>query len=603
VQFTADGLLPSLSTISISSLTPTAASSGGNITYDGGSAITERGVVWSTTSAPTVSLPTKTSNGTGIGEYLSNLTTLIPATTYYLRAYATNSKGTGYGNEIIFTTPAQLPILTTTDISNNTTGNSVTSGGVISSNGGGLITARGVVWSTSQNPTVSLSTKTNDGTGNGSFSSSVISLLTNTRYFIRAYATNSSGTAYGNEISFTTINNLPIVTTGEATAVTARTAILNGNVSSAGIGTVTQKGIVWSTSQNPTINSNLGNISVGAGLGSIAVGPSGLTPGRTYFARAYAVNANGTAYGNQITFITDIVAPSISTLSLSSVTATSAFSGGTSIYDGGANVIAKGIVWSTSPLPTISLSTKTNEGTGNSAFSSQMTMLISGATYYVRAYVTTSFGTAYGDERSFTTLSNPPTLSTASISSIQSNTAVSGGIISSSGFGNITAKGVVWSTNPAPTISLSTKTNEGTGSSNFTSVLTLLSPARTYYVRAYATNSGGTSYGNEQVFTTLPTFATITTASATSIGTTSVILGGNVTDEGGANVTEKGVVWSTTASPRIENSFKQATGSRIGAFTTSVTTLSRGTTYYVRAYAINSVGIVYGNQITFSTNP
>ena len=807
-KFTADGLLPSLSTTAISSLASTSASSGGNITYDGGSSITSRGVVWGTTSALTVTLSTKTSDGSGMGIFSSNLISLTPATTYYLRSYATNSKGTGYGNEIIFTTPANLPVLTTNDITDNTTGNSATSGGNITSNGGGLITARGVVWSTSQNPTVSLSTKTSNGTGDGIFSSSLTSLSTNTKYYVRAYATNSSGTTYGNEISFTTINNLPIVTTSDATAITATTAILNGNVSSAGIGTVTQKGVVWSNVTNPTISSNLGNLTVGSGLGSIAVGPTGLTPGATYYARAYATNSNGTAYGNEITFITIIpnlptltttdvsnnttgnsatsggnitsnggglitargvvwstsqnpivslstktsngtgdgtfssslislltnttyyirayatnstgtaygneisfttinnlpvvttnaasaitattvilngnvssggygsvsltsvtqkgivwakttnptissnlgnltvgaglgsiavgptgltpgttyyarayatnsngtsygseitfvtafAAPTISTVSISSVTTTSAFSGGTSIYDGGATVTAKGIVWGTSSLPTTSLTTKTNEGAGNTAYSSQLTSLTPGATYYVRAYVITSYGTSYGNELSFTTKPNPPTLSTVTISSISSNTAISGGNISSNGNGNITAKGVVWSTSSAPTISLSTKTNDGTGSSNYSSSLTSLSPGITYYVRAYATNSGGTSYGNELSFTTLPALATISTSAATSIGTTSVILGGNVTNEGGASVTEKGVVWSTTASPTTSN-FKQAAGSGTGTYTTSITTLTRGTTYYVRAYAINSAGTVYGNQITFTTNP
>ena len=605
LTLTADGLLPTMSTTSISLLTSTTLSTGGNISYDGGSSITARGVVWGIASAPTVLLSTKTTDGTGTGTFVSSLTNLTPSTTYYLRSYATNNKGTGYGNEIIFTTPANLAVLTTIDISDNTTGNSVSSGGNITSDGGGLVSARGVVWGTTSLPTVQLPSKSTNGSGNGIFTSSLTSLLTNTKYFARAYATNSAGTAYGNEVSFTTINNLPVVTTGNATSVDATSAILNGNVSSAGIGIVLQKGIVWAKTTAPTTSSNLGNLKVGAGTGSIAVGPTGLTPGATYYARAYATNSNGTAYGNEITFVTSIAAPTISTVAISSVTSSSASSGGTSIYDGGAAVIAKGIVWGTSSLPTTALTTKTTDGSGNTAFTSKLTQLNANATYFVRAYVTTSFGTAYGNQISFTTPANPPSLTTVPVTSITSSAAVSGGNIISDGNGNITAKGVVWSTFSEPTISLSTKSTSGVGSASYSSNIVSLVPATTYYVRAYATNSSGTAYGNELKFTTLavtPSITTTTPSTSTDIFATSAILGGNVTNDGGATVTEKGVVWSKFSNPTIDDA-KQAGGSGLGSFSTSVTNLSRGTRYYVRAYALNSMGINYGNEINFTTKP
>jgi hypothetical protein len=603
LTLTADGLLPTMSTTSISLLTPTSLSTGGNISYDGGSSITARGVVWGIASAPTVLLSTKTTDGTGTGTFISSLTNLTPSTTYYLRSYATNSKGTGYGNEILFTTPANKAVLTTTDISDNTTGNSVSSGGNITSDGGGLISARGVVWGTTSLPTVELSAKTTNGNGNGIFTSSLTSLLTNTKYFARAYATNSAGTAYGNEVSFTTINNLPVVTTGDATSITATSAILNGNVSSAGLGIVSQKGIVWAKTNKPTTSSNLGNLTVGAGTGSIAVGPTGLTPGATYYARAYATNANGTAYGNEITFVTSITAPTITTVAISSKTSSSATSGGTSIYDGGSAVTAKGIVWGTSSLPTIALTTKTTDGSGSTAFTSQLTQLNANATYYVRAYVTTSFGTEYGNQISFTTLANQPSLTTSPVFEITDNSAVSGGNITSDGNGSITAKGVVWSTSPTPTITLTTKSSNGCCviggySSNILSLL----PGTTYYVRAYATNSAGTAYGNELNFKTLPIIPSLTTTAASTIGQTSVILGGNVTYDGGANISEKGVVWNTSQTPTVNNS-KQNAGSGPGSFTTSVINLTRGTTYFVRAYAINAAGTAYGPQISFTTNP
>jgi hypothetical protein len=99
-----------------------------------------------------------------------------------------------------------------------------------------------------------------------------------------------------------------------------------------------------------------------------------------------------------------------------------------------------------------------------------------------------------------------PTLTTSNSSAVLSATATSGGNISSDGGGNITARGVCWSTSQNPTIALSTKTNEGSGTTPnpFTSYITGLSPSTTYYIRAYATNAAGTAYGDQKTITTIP---------------------------------------------------------------------------------------------------
>lgn len=196
---------PAVTTTAISSVTQTTAAGGGTVTSNGGGTVTARGVCWGTSHNPTTANST-TSNGSGTGSFTSSLTALIAATTYYVRAYATNSAGTSYGAEMSFTTltsgGVSIPSLTTTAISsiNLTT---AMSGGNITGDGGAAITARGVCWSTSSNPTVANS-KTVDGTGSGTFSSSLAALTTNTMYHVRAYATNSAGTSYGNDVSFTT---------------------------------------------------------------------------------------------------------------------------------------------------------------------------------------------------------------------------------------------------------------------------------------------------------------------------------------------------------------------------------------------------------------
>jgi uncharacterized protein (TIGR02145 family) len=97
------GNLATISTLPIGNITGTAANSGGDITSNGGTPITQRGIVWSTSPNPTTA-NNSTTNGSGTGNFISNLTSLTASTTYYVRAYATNSAGTAYGNELSFTT-------------------------------------------------------------------------------------------------------------------------------------------------------------------------------------------------------------------------------------------------------------------------------------------------------------------------------------------------------------------------------------------------------------------------------------------------------------------------------------------------------------------
>ena len=194
--------IPVVTTTTVSAITQTSASTGGNVTGDGGAKVTARGVCWNTTGNPEIT-GNKTVDGVGNGTFTSNLSLLTAGTKYYVKAYATNEVGTAYGNEVSFTTEQiQLATLTTSDATSITATTAV-SGGNITDDGGGQITARGVCWSTSENPTISDS-KTSDGTGSGSFTSNITGLSASTTYYVRAYATNSAGTSYGNQVSFPT---------------------------------------------------------------------------------------------------------------------------------------------------------------------------------------------------------------------------------------------------------------------------------------------------------------------------------------------------------------------------------------------------------------
>jgi len=196
---------PVLSTSEISEITETAAKSGGNITNSGGAAITARGVCWSVATTPTMT-DNKTIDGAGEGAFVSNLTGLSAGKTYNIRAYATNSVGTGYGNTIIFSTSEPpkpvLPVITTSPIA-SISPIAARSGGNITSDGGAPIITRGVCWSIDTMPDI-WDNKSTDGSGTGSFQSNLAGLTPGTTYYLRAYAINSAGTSYGDVYSFMT---------------------------------------------------------------------------------------------------------------------------------------------------------------------------------------------------------------------------------------------------------------------------------------------------------------------------------------------------------------------------------------------------------------
>lgn len=192
-----------------------AVSAGGNvtnlgITAGGGSPITGFGMCWSTSPNPTIADSNSLNPAnTGLGAFVSYISGLLPNTTYYIRAFAINSAGTAYGNQVTFTTfNPTIPTVSTTTVS-GITGGIANSGGNVTNDGGAFVSNKGVCWSTSPNPTLANSFVVS-GNNLGSYTSIMNGLVPNTTYYVKAYATNIAGTAYGNEVSFTTTSTLSI---------------------------------------------------------------------------------------------------------------------------------------------------------------------------------------------------------------------------------------------------------------------------------------------------------------------------------------------------------------------------------------------------------
>lgn len=713
VRCVRDAVAPTLKTTEVAAIVSFSAISGGVFTNDGGAGITSKGVCWSTSPNPTTA-DSKTNEGSGSAEFSSKLTGLTANTTYYVRAYATNSAGTGYGNEVSFKTLVEgtivEPKLTTIE-GTSVTATTAISGGEITNTGGADILAKGVCWSTQNNPTIA-GLFTNDGSRNEGFTSSIAGLKPDSTYYIRAYATNIAGTGYGNSVKikalpagatmikdidgfayntvkigsqYWMVENLRTETFGngdkipfvesenewvnlsggaycyysnDVNAGNLYGKLYNGYVvsdsrgiapegwhvpgeddwlllesylgaNSASMGTPV-KALASETGWNqsdlsgtvgfePSQNNTTGFSALPGGsryddgaFKNLGASVSWWTTGSgiSYYENFVTLTYNnkdvyhGSYYkklGYYIRCVKDAVIPELITAELTNIYEVSAVSGGSVVTNGGAKITSKGVCWGTSPNPTIAGS-KTENGTGDETFTSKLTGLTANTTYYVRAYATNKAGTGYGQEISFKTLAEVvvvvPTLTTSEITEITENSAKSGGAVTNTGGAEITAKGICWGTSAEPTIA-DAKTTNGTGDVSFKSSLANLVPNTTYYVRAYATNKAGTGYGNAVSFKTLPAplVPVLSTVEASQITAISAVSGGNITNNGGAEIIARGICWSSSPEPSVEG-LKTVDGEGMGSYVSKINGLKPDTTYYVRAYATNKAGTGYGNTIT-----
>jgi len=388
---------------------------------------------------------------------------LIAGTTYHFRLIATNSDGTSTGNNFSFTPGAAS--ITTSSVSNITLNSAVCGGNVIT-DGGSNVTSRGICWGTNINPTTSNNTLI-IGSGLGIFSGTITGLLQNTTYYVRAFAINSNGTYYGDNVTFTTLCSIFSLPFSESFTNTVLPNCWN-IVDNQGNGQIWKIGTITNQTPNPLLTGN------------------------------YAF-LNSDTYGSGNTQNSDLVTPTLDLSNFNSITLN--FKYYFKSYTGSSGNLYystnNGLTW-------MLISSFTATSTVNPTVFNQVISGVAGQSLVKFKWnYTGSWGYYWAvDDINITgTQANLPIVTTSSVSGITSNSAVSGGSISSSGASPVTARGVCWGTSINPSLS-GNYTVDGNGTGTYFSTITGLLPNTAYYIRAYATNSFGTSYGDNLQFST-----------------------------------------------------------------------------------------------------
>lgn len=365
---------------------------------------------------------------------------------------------------------------------------------------GSSLYEKGICYSTSAAPTIKSGKVKSDFYSDalGEFEVNVKNLQASTKYYVRAYATNMNGTAYGKELTFTTLApSLALITTNSASNIQQTTALSGGNISDNGGATVTERGVVYSSSViTPTVNNT--KVISGSGNGTFFSSLTGLTAGTTYYVRAYAITSAGASYGNTISFKTTSasIPSNIVTNAITNITANAGYFSGSVSTDGGAPIASRGFVYSnTTSTPILGTSSAVAIGSGVGSFNYTVTGLQSNTTYYVRSYATNSAGTAYGNMTSFTTKN-----------SMAVGQPYNGGIIAyifqsgDTGYISGQVHGLIIPTGSLPTYqwgcsgtNIPTNTALGYGNSNTNNIVSYCSTSSTAARYAYNLSAGGYS--------------------------------------------------------------------------------------------------------------
>ena len=540
----------------------------GFVTFEGVGAVTERGMCWSTTPNPTVE-GSHLAIGSGSGGFSTTLTNLESAT-YYVRAYAMNSSGTSYGNEVNFTIlQASTPTVTTSVVA-DITQTSAACGGDVTSGGNASIIERGICWSMRHNPTVSDSHLAS-GSGLGSFICNMVGLAMDTTYYVRAYATNRAGTSYGNEVSFKTL------ITGALPGVFCINA--SGDQVNFSQGNLQYRAHTntWRFAEHQWDYVGDGNTNISSTydgwIDLFGWGTSGYNHGATCY-QPWSTSSS----------FSDYYAYGSSTNNL--YTQPGKADWGYNRISNGGNIENQ---WRSL--------TGGNDGEWNYLLNVRTT---ASGIRYAKAQVNGVNGVIL--------VPDGWNVSTYALNNTNNKDAdyTTNVISRSTWMGVLEPGGCVFL--PAAGYRHGTSVNEVGASGNY---FTSTYDDDDYVKRVFFSGRNLLSSYDHRYYgqsVRLVRFAlkqdafppTVTTGTVTNVAQTSAACGGEVTSDGNVSVIERGICWSTAHNPTTSDSHA-ASGMGSGSYMVNMTGLTANTTYYVRAYATNNVGTSYGNEVSFTT--
>ncbi len=294
--------------------------------------------------------------------------------------------------------------------------------------------------------------------------------------------------------------------------------------------------------------------------------------------------------------------PSVSPVTVGEVTMSTADCRAEITSDGGSEVTERGFCWSNEEEPDMDDNVLV-EGAGTGSYTLQLTNLRPARVYYVRAYAKNIKGVALGAVTSFETAPPPvvPTVNSTSASFLDYTAVECQGEILSNGGDEVTDCGFCWSTDPEPVITGNHQSAGAIQSGAFTVAIRDLDLSKKYYLRAYAFNSVGVSYGETLNYDTPDGLASLSACVISDITSSSAEFSAEVTDGGASEVTERGICLSRHVNPNVLSLHVIADVAGTGEFSCRIADLDPETVYYVCAYAINSQGVSYGEIVSFTT--
>ena len=396
---------------------------------------------------------------------------------------------------------------------------------------------------------------------------------------------------------------MPEVKTNDDIKTTATTVTLSGEVIKENGAHVTESGFCWGmTSDFQVDKENIKAVSKGKGTFNTTI--ESLNNNTKYYIKAYAINQVDTAFGDVLQFTTTSGVGTVKTSEAEKIMATKAQCGGVITQQGEAEITERGIYLMKSVEPAVVDSILKIEMETDSFYCT-----VSGLTpltrYYVRAYAKNKFGEFNGSNLiSFVTTDGMPIIENFQNKEISYTYADFSFDITDEGDNEVTACGLCYGPDKNPTIETADTIMCGKGAGQFSGRLTNLDQQKQYYVRAFAINEMGIRYSSGEGYSLilLNELPTVQTTEVTDVVSGTATVSGEVLSEGASDVTESGICWNTTANATIETNIGILPISYGKTkFSGKMTGLKGGTTYYVRAYAINAKGVQYGQYLTVKT--